>query len=240
MFWLVLTASLALHPVGDAPAAADGFGIAGAWRVTTLALDKAHRNVNGHYTFELVAAGGTDYTVRVTRAGDAIGHQAAPAPAGGEARLQLAPRSGGGVTALQAAFDVTLAQGTAADPMRFELTFSHRDANSPWTCDGYFEHRGAVFVVPEGDPDGKGEGHGSTFWGVLSAARGAGKPLSLSPKSALSCFVCCDAFWRCSGTGPGACNSSNTCRDACLEASSNGGSPPAKACIAQGLRDTSP
>lgn len=228
MFWLVLAASLTLHPVGNAPAAADPFGIAGTWRVTTLALDKAHRHVNGHHTFELVAAGGSDYTVRVTP------------PTGGEARLQLVA-SGDPVTALQAAFVVTLGAGATADPMRFELTFSRRDPKSPWTLDGYFEHRGAPFVVPEGDPDGKAQGHGSTFWGVLSAAPGAGKPLVLSPKSALSCLVCCDAFWRCGGMGPGACNSSNTCRDACLEPSPDGGaSPPAKACIAQGLRDTSP
>lgn len=54
-------------------------------------------------------------------------------------------------------------------------------------------------------------------FGVARAERGPGELVRLRLSARVPCRVLCDVRYRCSGAGPGACNASNTCLDACDE-----------------------
>lgn len=228
LFFAMFAASLvAGQPlVSSGEKVADALGLGGHWRLTTLALDPAHRNVNGTYLLELdpVATvpgdGDASYAVRLTRVLAADKKQtkdARVAAPSGTARLNVsALLEAGALVGAQGAFEVSLADGKTTDAMRFELFFARAGAKKPWALDGYWEHTGPAFFLAEEDRADKGDGHGSTFWGVFKGAPGDGKAIPFTHRDLLSCLTCCDAFMRCGGQGPGSCNGSNMCFDSCV------------------------
>jgi hypothetical protein len=103
-------------------------------------------------------------------------------------------------------FTITLAsQSGSRQSMLFELGLDGESLLGFWaiTSDGEREQADEADAVDY------------TVFGAARAERGSGKPVRLGPDTPLPCRLGCDIRYRCGGMGPGACNSSNTCRDAC-------------------------
>ena len=202
---LVLVLGLATAATAQ-QAPGDDVALLGKWRLTTLVDKEAEklRGVNGYYEL-IVGRSGDKVLAAVAKVGH-TGKDYAPRDLmAGVAEAQVERDERGQTTNVRLEVVLRSPSGTV-QPMLFELTLDREGALGYWALTG----ADSVHVVAE--DTGTVE---HTVFGAARAIRGSGPRVRLRPDTPLPCRLSCDIRFRCGGMGPGGCNSSNSCLDAC-------------------------